>query len=267
MVGFRIRPKSEIEVKSPQIEKKRPGRVSHPAGPIFFLQSESRLRSRIWDLQAEAYCLSANAPLAILALRGGCMRILSLAFALICLMLVAVPMLVIAVAIWIFDGRPIFFRQTRIGRDMKPFRIYKFRVMREQAPSAWAITIRDDPRITPVGLWLRRHHLDELPQLLNILRGEMSFVGPRPEIPEFVDTNDPIQQRVCQVRPGLFDSATLHWRDEAKMLDGMGDWQEYYRTVILPDKLQRSLQDIQVRSPVHNAQLLSKTILLVLSGK
>ena len=114
--------------------------------------------------------------------------------------------------------------------------------------SSQFLTVGDDPRITISGRWLRRYHLDELPQLFNIFLGHMSFIGPRPEIPEFVDMNDPVQQQVYNVRPGLFDTATLEFIDEARILNEVEDWKQYYRNVILPKKLGLSLSYIKVRS-------------------
>ena len=137
---------------------------------------------------------------------------------------------------------------------MRPFTLIKFRTM-GAAPAGAAITIGADPRITRFGRWLRSSHLDELPQLLTILLGRMSFIGPRPEIPEFIDPRDPLHREVCSVRPGLFDTATLAWLDEAHILAQTTDWREHYRQVILPDKLTRSRAYLSSRSIVSDVFL------------
>jgi lipopolysaccharide/colanic/teichoic acid biosynthesis glycosyltransferase len=174
-------------------------------------------------------------------------RVCDVLLSLICLVACAPFMLLIAAAVLLIDGVPVLFRQVRVGRNMQPFTLIKFRTMRV-VPAGGAITVGADPRITRLGRWLRSSHLDELPQLLNILSGRMSFVGPRPEIPEFIDREDPLHQEVCSVRPGLFDAATLAWSDEAKILAQANDWREYYRQTVLPDKLARSRAYLAKRS-------------------
>jgi len=190
-------------------------------------------------------------------------RLFDLTLSAICLILLGIPMAVIGLTVRLVDGHPAFFCQTRIGRQMRPFRLYKFRTMRTFSKRNRPLTVGDDPRITRLGHWLRKHRLDELPQLFNIFLGEMSFVGPRPEVPEFVVRDDPIQQQVCQVRPGLFDGASLHWLDEEQILAQVEDWEEYYRKVILPDKLVHSLNYIKTRSVKSDIRLLWKAFILI----
>jgi len=172
-------------------------------------------------------------------------------------------MLFVALAILALDGPPVLFTQTRIGKGMRPFRIFKFRSMRPSRPGDHSLTRGADDRVTRLGRLLRRSHLDELPQLLNILLGQMSFIGPRPEIPEFVDVDDPLQREVLRVRPGLVDRASLHWVDEASVLGQLEDWRRYYREVILPDKLTRSLRGIHERSLKNDLVLLLETIAVI----
>lgn len=191
-------------------------------------------------------------------------RLFDLLFVSFCLVLAAFPMLFIALAIRVFDGTPVFWSQVRVGRGMQPFRLYKFRTMKVFAEHPRSLTVGMDPRITRLGYWLRRYHLDELPQLFNILKGDMSFIGPRPEIPEFVDLQDPIQVQVLQFLPGLFDDATLYWLNEAQILGQVEDWKEYYCQVILPDKLKRSLNCMQTRSLKNDFRLTMKAISLLL---
>lgn len=184
-------------------------------------------------------------------------RAFDLLLAAVALAAMAVPMLLIAAAIGLVDGWPVLFVQERIGRGMRPFRLLKFRTMRWSPAGGNDLTVGEDPRTTRLGRWLRRRRLDELPQLLNILAGQMSFVGPRPEVPRFVDAADPLWREVCLVRPGLVDPATLAWLDEAEALARADDWEAHYRRVILPDKLARSVQYIRHRCLLADVRLLA----------
>jgi lipopolysaccharide/colanic/teichoic acid biosynthesis glycosyltransferase len=152
----------------------------------------------------------------------------------------------IALAIRLDDGGPALFRQTRVGRYGHRFTMYKFRSMR--SADGLLLTREGDPRVTRVGRRLRAWKLDELPQLWNIVRGEMAWIGPRPEIPEFVTMDDPLWQQVLQFRPGLADAASVEFRDEEKLLASVPDPQEYYRREILPRKLRISIDHARKRS-------------------
>ena len=123
-----------------------------------------------------------------------------------------------------------------------------------------AITSGGDRRITPVGKVLRRYKLDEFPQLWNVVRGDMSFIGPRPEVPCFVDSGDPVWQAVHSVRPGITDLATLVYRDEEKLLAGFADPERGYREAVLPAKLALNLQYLERRSAARDLKLLALTI-------
>jgi lipopolysaccharide/colanic/teichoic acid biosynthesis glycosyltransferase len=153
----------------------------------------------------------------------------------------------IAVAIRLDDGGPVFFRQIRVGRYGHHFTMYKFRSMRPAC--GLLLTCEGDPRVTRAGRLLRTYKLDELPQFWNIVRGEMAWIGPRPEIPEFVTMDDPLWQQVLQFRPGLADAASVEFRDEEKLLASVPDPQEYYRREILPRKLRISIQHSLRRHP------------------
>jgi lipopolysaccharide/colanic/teichoic acid biosynthesis glycosyltransferase len=144
----------------------------------------------------------------------------------------------IAVAIKLDSPGPTFFRQQRIGRGGRPFRIFKFRSMVADAPQLGAaLTVRADSRITRVGTFLRRTKLDELPQLINVLTGDMSLVGPRPEVPEFMNLYTPEQRAIIvSVRPGMTDYASILFRDESLLLDGQDDSVEIYQHEIMPIK-------------------------------
>jgi len=146
-------------------------------------------------------------------------------------------LLICAVALRLDSRGPIFFRQARVGLNGEVFHILKLRTMVTEAHQLGPrITVANDPRITSVGRWLRRTRLDELPQLWNVLRGEMSLVGPRPELPEFVDDDDEGQRRILALRPGLTGPAALAFVDEGKMLVSQPDPEGYYAAVILPQK-------------------------------
>lgn len=191
-------------------------------------------------------------------------RVTDIILSVITLPLCLIPIISIIFAIVLLEGFPVFFIQIRIGCGMHSFRMYQFRTMRMSTENNNLLTVGNDARITTLGHWLRKYHLDELPQLLNIIIGDMSFIGPRPEIPEFVDPNNPMQCEVLTVRPGLFDSATLYWINEAQILGQVEHWQEYYRRIILPDKLSRSLNDIKNRSVKTNLSLLKQLLYLFL---
>jgi lipopolysaccharide/colanic/teichoic acid biosynthesis glycosyltransferase len=152
----------------------------------------------------------------------------------------------IALAIRLDDGGPVLFRQTRVGRYGHPFTMYKFRSMR--SADGLPLTCAGDPRVTRAGGRLRAWKLDELPQLWNILRGEMAWIGPRPEIPEFVTMDDPLWRQVLQFLPGLADAASFEFRDEEKLLASAFDPREYYRREILPRKLRISIEHALKRS-------------------
>jgi lipopolysaccharide/colanic/teichoic acid biosynthesis glycosyltransferase len=154
-------------------------------------------------------------------------------------LLVLMPVfIVVAIIIRLDNPGPIFFRQERVGLHGRAFRIFKFRSMKVGAERAGtALTIRGDTRITRAGLFLRRTKLDELPQLINVLTGDMSIVGPRPEVPEFLKFYTPTQRAIIlSMRPGITDYAAILFRDESSLLDGRRDPIEVYRCEITPVK-------------------------------
>ncbi len=156
-------------------------------------------------------------------------------------LLLTLPLMaIIAVAIRVSMPGPILFRQLRVGRDARLFHILKFRTMRVLQPgSAPKVTRRGDARITPLGRILRRFKLDELPQLFNVLRGDMSLVGPRPDVPEYCQSLAPEFQSVFALRPGVTGRATLHFRDEEGVLAAIPPEQltHYYVSTLLPEKI------------------------------
>jgi len=150
--------------------------------------------------------------------------------------------LVIAVLIKLDDGGAVFFRQLRVGRYGREFRVWKFRTMIARAEQCGGpLTVGDDPRITRVGRWLRHSKLDELPQLFNVLAGQMSLVGPRPEVPHYVARYTPDQRRVLDLVPGITDPASIAYRDESALLAQAPDWERQYIEVIMPEKIRLNL--------------------------
>jgi lipopolysaccharide/colanic/teichoic acid biosynthesis glycosyltransferase len=148
----------------------------------------------------------------------------------------------IALAIKFHDGGPIFFRQERVGREGRPFTIFKFRSMAQGAEKRGAaITVGMDSRITPLGHILRRYKLDELPQLLNVVRGEMSLVGPRPEVAKFVKLYSADQAAVLKLQPGITDPASFAFFDEAETLSRVADPERFYIEQLMVEKIRINL--------------------------
>lgn len=165
-------------------------------------------------------------------------RALDLLGALFGLLFLILPGMVVGTLIFLEDRGPVFFRQTRIGRKGKPFRIWKFRTMIVQpVVSGFQLTVGSDPRITRVGHWLRKTKIDELPQLLNVLVGEMSLVGPRPEVPRYVARYSDNQRLVLNLTPGITDLASIQFRHESDLLAMVTDPEHLYMSEIMPAKI------------------------------
>ncbi|MDQ2733747.1 MAG: sugar transferase [Pseudomonadota bacterium] len=172
--------------------------------------------------------------------------------------------LLAAIALWIrFDSPgPVFFRQERVGRAGSLFRIHKFRTMRNvPGLAAPDLTVGDDPRITGAGAFLRRHKLDELPQLIDVLWGDMSLVGPRPEVQRYV-AQYPAEMRakILSVRPGITDPASLQYRDESEVLARAVDPEREYREVVLPAKLRLAVDYVDHATLVGDLRVLGLTV-------
>ena len=175
--------------------------------------------------------------------------------------LILLSPLLLFLALWVkLDSPgPILYRGKRVGLDGRPFFMYKFRTMVQGAERRGpAVTYRDDPRITRAGRFLRRTKLDELPQLLNVLKGEMSLVGPRPEDPSYVELYTPEQRQVLSVKPGITGPTQLEYRDEASMLHGESVDEEYV-TRIMPKKLKLDLEYVRNRSLMLDLKILWRT--------
>jgi lipopolysaccharide/colanic/teichoic acid biosynthesis glycosyltransferase len=166
-------------------------------------------------------------------------RLFDIVASLLGLAALALPGLLLAGVIKLDSPGPVFFRQQRVGRFGRAFRIHKFRTMHVDAERAGGpLTVGADPRVTRVGRWLRAHRLDELPQLIDVLLGDMSLVGPRPEVPRYVALYpDDMRRRVLAVRPGITDPASLAFRGEAAQLAAAADPEREYVEVIMPRKL------------------------------
>ena len=169
-------------------------------------------------------------------------RLFDLVSAVVGLSICGLPMLVCALCIRLDSPGPVFFRQERVGRNGKPFRIHKFRTMTVDAEQRGPqLTVGADARVTRAGRLLRANRLDELPQFLDVLAGDMSLVGPRPDVPRYVDQwPAALRERVLAVRPGITDPASLEFRDEATLLAQAADPEREYLDVILPRKLARA---------------------------
>ena len=176
-------------------------------------------------------------------------------------------LLVIAATIRIDDPGPVFYRQVRVGKDGKEFRIFKFRTMIADADKkGLAITVGRDSRITRVGGFLRKTKLDELAQLLNVFIGEMSFVGPRPEVPKYVKLYTPYQRQVLLVRPGITDYASIAYRNENDLLGMSDDPEKMYIEEIMPAKIELNMKYLQEISPLADLRLIVSTIVAVVKG-
>ncbi len=188
-------------------------------------------------------------------------RLLDFFLASLALLVLAPLFLVIALAI-VWDSRGgIFYGQVRIGKGEKPFRIYKFRTMRPASDQESLISLGSgDSRITKVGHFLRAKKLDELPQLWNIVKGDMSIVGPRPEVPHYVQYFTSIQKKTLQVRPGLSDYASLRYLEEGELLAKSEDPEKTYIEDILPKKLALSLQYLEERSLWGDFKIIGETV-------
>jgi lipopolysaccharide/colanic/teichoic acid biosynthesis glycosyltransferase len=188
------------------------------------------------------------------------MRLLDFLAAAIGLVILSPALAIVGLGVKLTSPGPIFYRALRVGKGGKLFRLYKFRTMVVGADRVGpGITVAGDRRITRLGQFLRRTKIDELPQLLNVLRGEMSLVGPRPEDPHYVALYTPEQRRVLAARPGITSPASLAFRDEATSLQGP-DWERKYVQEIMPCKLEIELRYLAHRSALTDLSLILATI-------
>ncbi|GAA0758151.1 sugar transferase [Clostridium sartagoforme] len=168
---------------------------------------------------------------------------------------------IIALLIKLTSKGPIFFKQKRIGRYGNEFNILKYRTMVVNAERIGRqITIGNDSRVTRIGYFLRKYKLDELPQLINVLKGDMSLVGPRPEVPKYVELYNENQKRVLEVRPGITDYASIEYRDENSILGNVKNPEEYYINIIMPHKIDLNMKYIENNNIFIDIAIIFKTI-------
>jgi lipopolysaccharide/colanic/teichoic acid biosynthesis glycosyltransferase len=176
--------------------------------------------------------------------------------------------LIISILIMLTSSGGLFYRQTRIGQNGKPFRIFKFRSMRTDSDKAGKLTVgMRDSRITPIGFFIRKYKLDEFPQFINVLIGEMSIVGPRPEVKEYVDLYTENQRNVLKVKPGITDYASLEYFNENELLAKSANPQQTYIDQIMPAKLKLNEKYLENPSISHDLKIMSKTLFKMLTIK
>ncbi len=191
-------------------------------------------------------------------------RLFDVIIAFLALLVLSLPISVIALAIWITSGRPIFFLQARVGKNGKIFSIKKFRTMVVRSVEDSAITVAGDSRVTPIGVYLRRWKLDELPQFWNVLVGEMSLIGPRPDVPGYVDKLQGDDSRLLSLRPGITGPATLIYNKEEEIMARIDDPIEYNKKVIFPDKVRINLEYLETYSFSKDLHYIWDTVKMIL---
>jgi len=192
-------------------------------------------------------------------------RIFDLVLSLVSLLILSPFLALAALFIKMESKGPILYRQLRVGLNEKPFYIYKFRTMEVGAEQkGLPITGADDPRLTKVGRLLRECKLDEMPQLFNVLKGEMSLVGPRPEVPQYVKLYTDEQKKILTVKPGMTDPATVYFRNEEELLAQADDKESFYINEIMPIKLKLYLQYIENMSLLYDIKLIFLEILALI---
>ena len=170
-------------------------------------------------------------------------------------------LLVIAILIKLDSKGPMLYLQKRVGKNNHDFFIYKFRTMYVDADKKGLLTLGDkDPRVTPVGQFLRKYKLDELPQLFNVLKGDMSFVGPRPEVRKYVDFYSKDDMKILEVKPGITDYASIAFRDEAELLKKADNPEEYYISEIMPAKIKLNMNYIERPYLITDIKIILKTL-------
>lgn len=180
------------------------------------------------------------------------------------LLVLALPFCMVAIIIKLTSKGPVYFRQKRVGKNGKTFRIYKFRTMTVNAEAqGMQITVGADRRITKIGQILRKTKVDELPQLINVLKGEMSFVGPRPEVPRYVELYSDYQKNILKIKPGITELASIVYRDENEVLAQSEDPEKTYIEEIMPKKIELNMEYMQKMSFWYDIKLIFKTFAAV----
>ena len=182
--------------------------------------------------------------------------------------LILLSLLFVILAIWIKCDSigPVFYKQVRVGRNNMDFQLFKFRSMRVGSDKKGLITVGGhDPRITRSGYYIRKYKMDEFPQLINVFKGDMSLVGPRPEVRKYVDMYTEEQMHVLDVRPGITDLASIRYRNENELLERVNDPDKYYVEVIMPDKLRINLEYVARHSFTFDIRLIFQTFRAIVS--
>lgn len=192
-------------------------------------------------------------------------RIFDLLFSLVALLIFLPILFIIAVLIKLDSEGPVFFFQSRVGKNGNDFKLVKFRTMKVKQENSSLITVgKKDVRVTKVGYFLRKYKLDELPQFINILKGEMTFVGPRPEVRKYVDLYTEEQRFVLSVKPGLTDPASIQFSNESELLATSKDPENFYIQEIIPEKIKLSVNYISKQTLITDITLILKTIFKIL---
>nr|WP_209309682.1 sugar transferase [Tamlana crocina] len=193
-------------------------------------------------------------------------RAFDIIFSAIGLIILAPVLLLIAILIKLDSKGPVLFIQGRVGKNNKDFNIYKFRTMRIQSEKGGLLTLgNNDSRITKIGYFLRRYKIDEFPQLINILKGDMSFVGPRPELRYYVNFYNEDDMKIFQVRPGITGLASLKYRNEVELLKAAKDPEAFFIETIIPDKLKFNKEYIKRRNFFFDLKLIALTVVKVVT--
>ena len=184
-------------------------------------------------------------------------------------LIVTSPLTILSAIVIKLDSKgPVFYRGTRVGRAEKPFKMYKFRTMVVNADKIGGpSTSDDDPRLTKAGKFIRKYKLDELPQLINVFKGEMSFVGPRPEVPSEVETYSEEEKRILNIKPGITDYASLTFHNEGEILRGSPNPHQTYREKIRPEKLRLGLKYVDEQSFSVDIKIIMQTIMSLIKTR
>ncbi len=192
-------------------------------------------------------------------------RFVDIFLSLLGLVIILIPSIIIALLIVIDSKGGVFYIQQRIGKNFKPFGIYKFRTMRPHSDSLGLLTVGSaDNRITRVGSFLRKYKIDELPQLINVIKGDMSIVGPRPEVPKYVKLYSDEQKKVLMVRPGISDLASIVYFDENDILAKSNNPEQTYIDVVMPAKLELGLKYVENQSFTLDLKIILKTFMKII---
>lgn len=188
-------------------------------------------------------------------------KVFDILFSFLGIIILSPVFLIIALIVKIDSQGKVFYKQTRVGKDGIDFKLFKFRTMGSDSDKSGLLTVGErDTRITKSGYYLRKYKLDELPQLINILKGDMSFVGPRPEVRKYVEMYSEEQKEVLSALPGITDVASIKYRNENEMLEKSGNPEEYYINNIMPDKINLNLEYLKQRSFVKDIGVILKTL-------